>query len=119
MAGVCGVVGVCGVRGLGGDGLSGLALGGPGMWEGGKQGGELVCRATAGCCWTGAGPGEDGLVMEWMSLAGLGAVGGGAGLGETGGGIFFPSTAKEISERISGFWTRKYPVCNPLRLGVV
>lgn len=32
--------------------------------------------------------------MEWTSLAGLGAVGGGAGLGETGGGIFFPSTVE-------------------------
>lgn len=92
MAGVCGVVGVCGVRGLWGDGLGDLAFGGPGMWEGGKQGGELTCRVTAGCCLTAAELGEEGLVMEWMSLAGLGAVGGGAGFGETGGGIFFPST---------------------------
>lgn len=96
--GVCGVGGVCGVWGLWGDGLSGLVFGGLGMLEGGKQGGELVCRAIAGCCFTGAfagfgaGVGEGGLVIEWMSLAGLGAVGGGVGLGETGGGIFFPST---------------------------
>lgn len=95
VAGVWGVVGVCGVWGLWGDGLSGLALGGLGMLDGGKVGGELVCRATAACCLAGvvavAGVGEGGLVIEWMSLAGLGAVGGGAGLGDTGGGIFFPS----------------------------
>lgn len=83
--------------GLGGDGLSGLALGGLGMLHGGKLGGELVCRATAACCLAGVtavagvGVGDGGLVIEWMSLAGLGAVGGGAGLGDTGGGIFFPS----------------------------
>lgn len=71
------------------------------MLEGGKVGGELVCLATAECCLTGAGAGvgEGGLVMEWMSLAGLGAVGGGAGLGETGGGIFFPSTTEMEQER--------------------
>lgn len=50
------------------------------------------------CCLTGAGAvvvlWQEGIVMEWTSLAGLGAVGGGAGLGETGGGIFFPSTAE-------------------------
>lgn len=69
------------------------------MLEGGKVGGELVCRATAECCLTGAGVGEGGLVMEWMSLAGLGAVGGGTGLGETGGGIFFPSTTEMERER--------------------
>lgn len=94
--GVCGVGGVCGVWGLGGDGLSGLALGGLGMLVGGKLGGELVWRDTRECCLTGAGAvvvlWQEGLVMEWTSLAGLGAVGGGAGLGETGGGIFFPST---------------------------
>lgn len=39
--------------------------------------------------------------MEWTSLAGLGAVGGGAGLGETGGGIFFPSTAEMEKQRTS------------------
>lgn len=83
--------------GLGGDGLRGLALGGLGMLDGGKLGGELVCRATAACCLTvvavvaEGGLGDGGLVMEWMSLAGLGAVGGGVGLGDTGGGIFFPS----------------------------
>lgn len=99
--GVCGVVGVCGVWGLWEDGLSGLAFGGLGMLEGGKQGGELICRATAECCLTGAGPGhgDGGLVMEWMSLAGLGAVGGGTGLGETGGGIFFPSTTEMEREK--------------------
>ena len=65
------------------------------MLDGGKEGGELVCLVTVDCCLAGAGTVvvEEGLVMEWMSLAGLGAVGGGAGLGETGGGIFFPSTA--------------------------
>lgn len=94
--GVCGVVGVCGVWGLWEDGLSGLAFGGLGMLEGGKLGGELVCRATAKCCLTGggAGVGDGGLVMEWISLAGFGAVGGGIGFGETGGGIFFPSPTK-------------------------
>lgn len=92
--GVCGVVGVCGVCGLWDVGLVDLTLGGLGVLEGGRDGGELVCRVTAECCLTGPGPGvgEGGLVMEWMSLAGLGAVGGGTGLGETGGGIFFPST---------------------------
>lgn len=71
------------------------------MLEGGNVGGELVCRATAECCLTGAGAGvgEGGLVMEWMSLAGLGAVGGGIGFGETGGGIFFPSTTEMERER--------------------
>lgn len=58
------------------------------------MGGELVWRDTRDL--TGAGAvvvlWQEGLVMEWTSLAGLGAVGGGAGLGETGGGIFFPST---------------------------
>lgn len=95
VAGVCGVVGVCGVWGLWGDGLSGFAFGGLGVLQGGKEGGELVCRATPEWCLTGAGAGvgEGGLVMEWSSLDGFGAVGGGAGLGETGGGIFFPSTA--------------------------
>lgn len=81
----------------------GLTLGGLGELEGGKEGGELICRATAECCLTGAetGVGDGGLVMEWMSLAGLGAVGGGKGLGETGGGIFFPSPAEreEKSQR--------------------
>lgn len=94
--GVCGVVGVCGVWGLWEDGLSGLALGGQGMLGGGRAGGELLWRDTRECCLTGAGAvlvlWQEGLVMEWTSLAGLGAVGGGAGLGETGGGIFFPST---------------------------
>lgn len=77
------------------------------MLEGGKVGGELVCRATAECCLTGAGVGEGGLVMEWMSLAGLGAVGGGTGLGETGGGIFFPSTTemeREREKRVQESW---------------
>lgn len=99
--GVCGVVGVCGVWGLWADGLGGLAFGGLGVLEGGKEGGELVCRATAECCFTGAGAGvgEGGLVMEWMSLAGLGAVGGGTGLGETGGGIFFPSTTEREKQK--------------------
>lgn len=91
------MVGVSGVWGLGGEGLSGLALGGLGILHGGKLGGELVCRATAACCLAGvvavagAGVGDGGLVIEWINLAGLGAVGGGAGLGDTGGGIFFPS----------------------------
>lgn len=83
--------------GLWEDGL--LAFGGLGMLEGGKFGGELVCLATIECLIeggagteAGAGLGEGGLVMEWTSLAGLGAIGGGVGLGETGGGIFFPST---------------------------
>lgn len=66
------------------------------MLVGGKVGGELVCRDSRECCLTGAGAvgvlWQEGLVMEWTSLAGLGAVGGGTGLGETGGGIFFPST---------------------------
>lgn len=88
------MVGVCGVWGLWEEGLVGLAFGGLGVLDGGKEGGELVCRATAECCLGGAEAGVDsaGPVTEWMSLAGLGAVGGGAGLGETGGGIFFPST---------------------------
>ena len=102
--GVCGVVGVCGVWGLWEDGLTGLAFGGLGMLEGGKLGGELVCRATMECCLTGAGAlagvVEEGLVMEWMSLAGLGAVGGGTGLGETGGGIFFPSTIEREKRHV-------------------
>lgn len=55
------------------------------------------------CCLTGAGVvlvlWQEGMVMEWTSLAGLGAVGGGAGLGETGGGIFFPSTAGMETQR--------------------
>lgn len=42
---------------------------------------------------------QEGMVMEWTSLAGLGAVGGGAGLGEIGGGIFFPSTAEMEKQR--------------------
>lgn len=94
--GVCGVVGVCGVWGLWEDGLGGFAFGGLGVLEGGKEGGELVCRGTAEWCliWAGGGVGEGGLVREWISLAGLGAVGGGAGFGDTGGGIFFPSTAE-------------------------
>ena len=98
--GVCGVVGVCGVWGLWEDGLVGLAFGGLGVLEGGKDGGELVCRVTTECCLSGAGNGvgEGGLVMEWMSLDGLGAVGGGTGLGETGGGIFFPSTKQREKE---------------------
>lgn len=91
--GVCGVVGVCGVWGLWEDGLGNFAFGGLGVLEVGKDDGELVCRATAECLTgTAARVGEGGLVMEWMSLAGLGAVGGGTGLGETGGGIFLPST---------------------------
>lgn len=63
------------------------------MLVGGKVGGELLWRDTRECCLTGAVLvlWQEGLVMEWTSLAGLGAVGGGAGLGETGGGIFFPS----------------------------
>lgn len=68
------------------------------MLDGGKAGGELVWRAMRECCLTGAGAAlglwQEAMVMEWTSLAGLGAVGGGAGLGETGGGIFFPSTAE-------------------------
>lgn len=97
VCGVCGVVGVsgvCGVCGLCDVGLADLAFGGLGVFEGGRDGGELVCRVTTECCLTGPGPGvgDGGLVREWMSLAGLGAVGGGTGLGETGGGIFFPST---------------------------
>lgn len=82
------------------------------MLDGGKVGGELVCRATAECCLTGAGAGagvgEGGLVIEWMSLAGLGAVGGGTGLGDTGGGIFFPSPTE--TERKRGIINRHpYP----------
>lgn len=49
--------------------------------------------------------GQEGLVMEWISLAGFGAVGGGTGLGDTGGGIFFPSTTvmeREAKERKDG-----------------
>lgn len=110
--GVCGVVGVCGVWGLWEVGLSGLAFGGLGMLTGGKVWGELLCRATTEFCLTGAGVGvevgQDGLVIEWMSLAGLGAVGGGAGLGETGGGIFFPSTTeleREGKESMAGSLT--------------
>lgn len=101
VCGVCGVVGVCGVWGLWEEGLVGLTFGGLGVLDGGKEGGELVCRATALCCLAGAaaGVGEGGLVMEWMSFAGLGAVGGGAGLGETGGGIFFPSTTKKENRK--------------------
>lgn len=94
--GVWGVVGVCGVCGLWAGGLGGLVLRVPGVFEEGKEVGELVCLPIAGCCLTrvGFGVGEGGLVIEWMSLAGLGAVGGGTGLGDTGGGIFFPSTTK-------------------------
>lgn len=100
VAGVSGVVGVWGVWGLWEEGLVGLAFGGLGVLDVGNVGGELVCRATTACCLTGteAVVGDEGPVMEWMSLAGLGAVGGGAGLGETGGGIFFPSTAEEREE---------------------
>lgn len=91
--GVCGVGGVCGVWGLCavGLGLRGLVLGGLGVLDGSREGGELP---TEECCLSraGAGVGDGGLVMEWSSLDGLGAVGGGAGLGETGGGIFLPST---------------------------
>lgn len=95
------MVGVCGVWGLWEEGLVGLAFGGLGVLDGGKEGGELVCRATAGCCLGGAEAGVDsaGPVTEWMSLAGLGAVGGGAGLGETGGGIFFPSTTQRAKRK--------------------
>lgn len=97
VAGVCGVwgvVGVCGVCGLWAGGLGGLALSAAGVFEEEKEGGELVCLPIMGCCltWGGFGVGDGGLVMECMSLAGLGAVGGGIGLGEIGGGIFFPST---------------------------
>ena len=102
--GVAGVWGVCGGGGGWGGGgrwdggRAGGGVGGFGRGGGGGGGGELVCRATMECCLTGAGAlagvVEEGLVMEWMSLAGLGAVGGGTGLGETGGGIFFPSTTE-------------------------
>lgn len=88
------MVGVCGVCGLCADGLGNLMFGGLGASQLGSEGGELLCRATLGCSFAGgvAGVGEGGLVMEWISLAGFGAVGGGAGFVETGGGIFFPST---------------------------
>lgn len=98
--------------GLWEEGLVGLAFGGLGVLDGGKEGGELVWRGTAGCCLAGAeaGVGDGGPVIEWMSLAGLGAVGGGAGLGETGGGIFFPSTTERAnSKQQTGSLTSKRP----------
>lgn len=66
VCGVCGVLGVCGVWGLCEEGLVGLAFCGLGLLDGGKEGGELVCRATVECCLTGteAGVEEEGLVME-------------------------------------------------------
>ena len=70
------------------------------MREGGEDPGAW--RPGAECCRTGAevmAVGGPGVVMEWTSLEGLGAVGGGAGLGDTGGGIFFPSPGK-----IRGGW---------------
>lgn len=73
------------------------------MLQGRKEVGELVCRATTECCltWVETEVGEAGLVIEWISLAGFGAVGGGAGFGETGGGIFFPSTTHREKKSFS------------------
>lgn len=84
------------MRGLWEDGLGSLMPGGLGVLDWRREGGELICRATAECCLTAGGPGvgEGGLVIECISFDGLGAVGGGTGFGETGGGIFFPSPAE-------------------------